>query len=745
MKGKWLKYEKETRLIGFLIVLILMVFNFSSVYLLNIVRRHYDTQFRAKMDFIAFLALEKISNQDVFDKDFPIANLQNLSDSAGLKEIGIIGDKGFWEFSTSTFRMQHRILAAPLENDPVVENLRKSPGKPFKIGNSWYISFIYSLKKGGGNLILVAPADFQAVMAYTEKTVNYGFLLIGILLFVFLYFYFNSIFSPFRTMAKNARENLPEKHDEFDSDVDLVMDVYHKMISELKDKGKKLGELYDSEKVRADNLENYSRQVLDSIDKGILTVNREGKLISYNKSAANILGEGRVDNLLELFPDIQKQHSIIKEYEKADRTRVTIQIDVSDFREQNGEIIGKNILISDITEARRNEELAGYTERAELINSAAQNLLNRISPVLEGLRDNIRGTICDKNVGFGLREIENCLNEYGNIIKLEKVESSEGFSPDIVYQSAVMNEVMQLTAKVAPSESTVLITGESGTGKELIAKEVHRLSNRAKGEFVALNCAALPENLLESELFGYIKGAFTGAGRDKPGLFKIADKGTFFLDEISELSLSLQAKILRAIQEREITPIGGTRPYKVDVRLIAATNRDLKELIEKGAFRQDLYYRINVFPINLPPLRERKDDFGPLVKHFIQKSSLKMNKQVAGISNDAMNVIYSNIWPGNVRQLENAIERAIIIASGLRIEASDLDFLDVPESVPDINAEIPGEGLLAVSAKAAAEAESTLIKKTLAETRGNKSEAARRLKISYRVMLKKIKDYGLEG
>jgi len=330
------------------------------------------------------------------------------------------------------------------------------------------------------------------------------------------------------------------------------------------------------------------------------------------------------------------------------------------------------------------------------------------------------------------------------MFSLEKVEPSGKYSTDIIYRSAAMKNVLQLAAKVAPSDSTVLITGESGTGKELIAKEIHRLSSRTVGPFITLNCAALPETLLESELFGYIKGAFTGAGRDKPGLFKVAEQGSFFLDEVSELSLPLQAKILRVIQEREIVPVGGTKSSKVDIRLIAATNQNLEELVKKGLFRQDLFYRLNVFPISIPPLRERIDDIDPLVNHFIKKYSIKLHKQVTGISEGALKILRTHNWQGNVRQLENAVERAVIMTGNNRLNETDVKFL--PPAVIESN-NYQGascDGLLAFSARATAEAEAGLIGKVLIEVNGNKSEAARRLKISYRVMLKKIKDYGLK-
>jgi transcriptional regulator with PAS, ATPase and Fis domain len=224
--------------------------------------------------------------------------------------------------------------------------------------------------------------------------------------------------------------------------------------------------------------------------------------------------------------------------------------------------------------------------------------------------------------------------------------------------------------RVAPLVSTVLITGESGTGKELIARAIHRQSPRAKQKFIPINCGAIPENLIESELFGHVKGAFTGATKDKQGLFKVAEGGTLFLDEISSVPLNLQVKLLRAIEQKEIMPVGSTKSEIIDVRIIAATNKNLADEVEKGNFREDLYYRLNVVGINIPPLRERTEDIPMLVDHFVKINNAQLNKQIRGVDQTVLNVFKEYEWKGNIRELENVIERAMILCDGdvLRLE-----------------------------------------------------------------------------
>ncbi len=320
-----------------------------------------------------------------------------------------------------------------------------------------------------------------------------------------------------------------------------------------------------------------------------------------------------------------------------------------------------------------------------------------------------------------------------------KAEVSKEYAPaSIIIRDAAMTALLDLVGKVADYDSPVLITGESGTGKELVARAVHYRGRRADGPFVAVNCGAIPAQLLESELFGHVKGAFTDAHRAKQGLFHEANEGTIFLDEIGELPQELQVKLLRVLQEGEVRRVGDTRSAKVDARVVAATIRDLKTEVEKGAFREDLYYRLNVIDIKVPPLRKRKADVIPLATHFIEKYAKIFGKSLKSLSEEAISVLEAYDWPGNVRELENAIERAMILEDTPLIRKGSL-----PLSSP------AGAGYHAsdddLSIKKASEAvERELIRKALEKTRNNRTRAALLLEISHRALLYKIKSYGLD-
>jgi DNA-binding NtrC family response regulator len=265
-----------------------------------------------------------------------------------------------------------------------------------------------------------------------------------------------------------------------------------------------------------------------------------------------------------------------------------------------------------------------------------------------------------------------------DLLSVNKNSAGYGFD-DIVGESVVMQKVFRRIRQVAPTDSTVLITGESGTGKEMVARAIHKNSARHEHPFVAVDCTSLPETLLESELFGHVKGSFTGAIHSKTGLFKVADEGTLFLDEISNISLATQAKLLRVLQERVLTPIGDTRPIPIDIRLVVATNVSLRAMVDKGSFREDLFFRINVIPVNLPPLRERKEDLPLLVHHFLKKFSNAMGKEVKGLAHDAMTVLEGYDFPGNVRELENTIERAVVLCEGDVIQKANLELRSAEE------------------------------------------------------------------
>ena len=300
-----------------------------------------------------------------------------------------------------------------------------------------------------------------------------------------------------------------------------------------------------------------------------------------------------------------------------------------------------------------------------------------------------------------------------------------------------MQRIFRFISKIAPTESAVLITGESGTGKELLARSIHYQSNRAHKPFLAINCGALPEGLLESELFGHVRGAFTGATTDKKGLFEQADGGTLFLDEVGELSPQSQVKLLRALQEGEVRPVGGDMVIRVDVRPISATNRDLREAMEEGRFREDLYYRINVFQIEVPPLRERREDIALLAGYFLDRYTVKMHKTLAGFSTDAQILLLRYHYPGNVRELENAIQRAVALAEGDVVYPEDLP----PEMRKAAQPRLAGpKGVLEVpDGMSLEEVEMLYIRHTLDQADGNTSEAARRLGISRSTLWRKLK------
>jgi DNA-binding NtrC family response regulator len=306
-------------------------------------------------------------------------------------------------------------------------------------------------------------------------------------------------------------------------------------------------------------------------------------------------------------------------------------------------------------------------------------------------------------------------------------------SKHFIAGSAAMQEVLELAGRVAPLDTTVLVYGESGTGKEFIVRLIHDQSPRAAGPFISINCAALTETLLESELFGHVRGAFTGAVRDKAGLFEVAGNGTLFLDEIGEVAPTVQAKLLRALQEREIRRVGAERNIKVNARVVAATNRDLRAAVDAGTFREDLYFRLGAFVITVPPLRERREDIPPLVHDFLGRAAARVKKDVKTVSADAMTALMNYRWPGNVRELEHAIERAVIVARGDSVKVRDL-----PPEVSQKTRLRAADDSLDLQAQ-----ERAMIERALERFRGNRRQAADALKISTVTLWRKMKQYGL--
>ncbi|NOX38855.1 MAG: sigma-54-dependent Fis family transcriptional regulator [Calditrichaeota bacterium] len=327
-----------------------------------------------------------------------------------------------------------------------------------------------------------------------------------------------------------------------------------------------------------------------------------------------------------------------------------------------------------------------------------------------------------------------------NLLLQREMEAEYTFD-HIIGKSPAMQKVFHLLKKVIPTDVTVLITGETGTGKELVARAIHYNGPRKHKMFVSQNCASLPETLLESELFGHVKGAFTGATRDKKGLFELADGGTIFLDEIGETSPEFQKRLLRVLQEGEIHPVGSEKAIHVNVRVISATNRDLARAVQEGKFREDLFYRLNVFPIHLPPLRERREDIPELVYHFIRKYSLKMGKRITGIHPEALQRLRDYDYPGNVRQLENIIERAIVLADdGMAITP---DLIEFPEIHTTDGAPFNGQGALQLKERVE-QMERYFIERALQKNRGNISQTARELGLSRMGLHKKLQRYRID-
>jgi two-component system, NtrC family, response regulator AtoC len=376
-----------------------------------------------------------------------------------------------------------------------------------------------------------------------------------------------------------------------------------------------------------------------------------------------------------------------------------------------------------------------------IMMSAYGNLDTAIASMKQGAYDYIPKPFRADEVILTLRKAQERERLVRENTRLRRVVRSEYSLDSIITKNPRMREVLDTVRKVAGYKSTVLITGESGTGKELIAKAIHFASDRADGSFIPVNCGAIPEALLESELFGHVKGAFTDASYTKRGLFEEADGGTIFLDEIGELPVLLQVKLLRVLEEDTIRKVGDTLQSKVNVRVIASTLRNLGEEMKAKRFRSDLFYRLNVLNIHLPPLRERKEDIPALVDEFIKRYNERLGRSIKGISSEARDLLMGADWEGNVRELENAIERSMAMADG--------DSIGV-ENLPPYLRQLRDDGIICIPdgemsiKKVTRDIEETLIRRALAKTRGNRTQAAKVLQISHRALLYKIKDYGIE-
>ena len=430
--------------------------------------------------------------------------------------------------------------------------------------------------------------------------------------------------------------------------------------------------------------------VLDVVGQGIFTVDQRGYITSFNRAAEKITGYEEEEVIGRPCSDIFKTELCHSEcpLKQSIHSRDRIQDREVEIQTKDGRNLPVSISTAPLETATG--ELLGGVE-----------ILNDLSSV-QGLR--------------------------------RRLEESYRFD-DIISKNAEMHRIFSILSLAAESDSTILVTGPSGTGKELVARAIHNHSPRRHKRFVPVNCSALPETLLESELFGYRKGAFTDAKTDKKGLIAKAEGGTLFIDEVGDLPKPLQVKLLRFLQEREYEPLGSTNTVYANIRVITATNKDLEPLVEQGAFRDDLYYRLNVLQIDLPPLNRRNEDIPLLVRHFIDRCRLTTGKPITGMTTDALATLMEYSFPGNIRELENIIERAFILCSGSQISTSDLPPNLVADSSTDLS--IPS------NLSKLEQVEEENIKRTLAKHRGNRTRAAAELGIHRSTLIRKLKQYGL--
>lgn len=434
----------------------------------------------------------------------------------------------------------------------------------------------------------------------------------------------------------------------------------------------------------------YFSLILDSVPQGIFTVNARAEITTFNRAAQSITGYSEREVLGEACSSVFK---------------TDLCDTVCPLRQ--------SINVRESTHGRRAIVRAKDGHRIP-ISISTYPLETRTGKLLGGVE---------------------VFEDLSPLLALERKLDDKYRFDDIVSKNAEMERIFALLPLVAESDSTVLISGESGTGKELAAKAIHNHSPRARRPFVPISCAAMPDTLLESELFGYKKGAFTDAKRDKPGRIAQADRGTLFLDEIADLAKPLQVKLLRFLQERIYEPLGATEPVHADVRVISATNRNLSEMIGQGEFREDLYFRLNVVEIMLPPLRERSEDIPPLVEHFIRRFRTAKRRHIEGIEDDALALLVRYPFPGNIRELENVIERAFVVCQK--------NLIDV-RSLPDYVRQHPPEGKLGKGAgDLLKNAEAKLIVRTLKKHRGNRTRAAEELGIHRVTLFRKLRKYGL--
>ena len=378
-------------------------------------------------------------------------------------------------------------------------------------------------------------------------------------------------------------------------------------------------------------------------------------------------------------------------------------------------------------------------ESSFIIMTAYGTIESAVEAMKEGAFDYITKPFSKDELLINIEKAVKAYNLYKQNIHLREELKSIYEERKIIGSGKETKKVNELIEKVSANESVnVLITGESGTGKELVAREIHTRSGRADMPFVPVNCSAIPETLMESELFGYEKGAFTGAVAKREGKFKRANGGTIFLDEIADMAMSMQVKLLRVIQDKEVVSVGGDESIKVDIRIISATNRDIEAMVEKGNFRDDLYYRLNVVPIHIPPLRERRDDITVLVDYIIEKLNKKLKKNVSGLSGSIMSKLMSYNFPGNIRELENMLERAYILAGNDRLRIEHFPILSSGNNEIEVFSKV--KALKAISGEARKRAEKNAIDRALIETNWNRVKAAKLLKVDYKTLRRKMKE-----
>lgn len=471
------------------------------------------------------------------------------------------------------------------------------------------------------------------------------------------------------------------------------------------------------------------RDILDAVSDPLHIIDTEGILVFANAAWEKMIGITRAEAQgLHINEAIEKSNSgFYFSFEKDEDTQTT---QYTHFDHKNFDSVA-------LTALKRQKPISMFAYLRK-----DQRVLLTSSPLFHNGQIQYALTICQNLTNFSTLcdELENAIEKNKLIMdELEFYRNSMISSQNIIGKSPAIQALLQSVQYVAATDATILITGESGVGKEVLTNEIHRLSKRTGEPFIRVNCASIPESLIESELFGYEKGAFTGAVKNKPGMFELANKGTLLLDEIGELPKALQPKLLRVLQEREIMRVGGTKTIPVDVRLIAATNQDLVEMVRRGEFRQDLYYRLNLIPLRIPPLRERAEDIPLLVQHFLDEFNGKYGKKKR-VTDTAMQTLKLYQWPGNIRELENLLERLVIIGDETRITSSQISkILTVPDRALSTGLEDAG-----LSLKERMESyERELLQEALSRY-GTTYKAAQALRISQPTVARKAKQYGLK-